>query len=63
MWNDISVFVLVFIALFLGWLLSKFSVLDFLSKVKRRSWRRSYMQGIHLLLKEQSDTLHIRAPP
>jgi hypothetical protein len=48
MWNDISVFVLVFIALFLGWLLSKFSVLDFLSKVKRRSWRRSYMQGIRL---------------
>lgn len=55
MWNDITVFVLVFIALFLGWLLSKFSVLDFLSKVKRRSWRRSYMQGIHLLLNEQSD--------
>ena len=49
------VFLICFVAVALGWLLGRFSLYELWLRLKNRSWRKSYMEGIHLLLNEESD--------
>ena len=49
------IFLLCFLAIAIGWLLGRFPLSEFWRRFRNRGWHESYMQGIHLLLNEQSD--------
>ena len=48
-------FLAIFIAIAIGWLLGKFPLAKYWLNFQNRAWRKSYMEGIHLLLSEEPD--------
>ncbi|MCY4045135.1 MAG: tetratricopeptide repeat protein [Cellvibrionales bacterium] len=52
---DYTLFVIVFLALAVGWVLARIRHSSTYRRLRRRAWRKSYMEGIHLLLNEESD--------
>ncbi|CAA0100556.1 Lipopolysaccharide assembly protein B [BD1-7 clade bacterium] len=55
MTSEIGLFLAVFLAIFIGWVLGKFPWSTFWKKFRNRGWRKAYMEGIHLLLNQESD--------
>ena len=53
--SDWAIFLACFLAIAIGWLLGRFPVARLWQKFKNRGWRKSYMEGIHLLLNEEPD--------
>lgn len=52
---ELKLLLAVFIAIGIGWLLGKFPLAQYWLRFKNRAWHQSYIQGIHLLLDEESD--------
>ena len=49
------IFALCLLAIAIGWLLGKYSLNDLWLRLRGRTWYKSYMQGIHLLLSDEVD--------
>lgn len=52
---DYILFIVVLIAVATGWVLARIRHSSTYRRFRRRAWRKSYMEGIHLLLNEESD--------
>ncbi len=52
---EFKLLIVLFFAIAIGWLLGKFPFSKYWRQFKNRSWRKSYMEGIHLLLDEKPD--------
>ncbi len=53
--QETLLFFAIFIALVIGWGMARLTRSSYFRKVRRKAWRKSYMDGIHLLLNEESD--------
>lgn len=53
---DLYVFLLAFVAIAIGWLLGKLPFKKLIYYFRHRSWQRSYLQVLRLLLHEQTDS-------
>lgn len=52
---ELKLFFAIFIAISIGWILGKFPIAKYWRRFRHRSWRKSYMEGIHLLLDDKPD--------
>ena len=48
-------FLAIFVALAIGYGIARITRSSYFRRLRRRAWRKSYMEGIHLLLNEESD--------
>lgn len=53
--NEWLVLAIAFLAVAIGWVLGRFPVMRLWHKLRYRTWRKSYMQGLHFLLNEEPD--------
>lgn len=54
--TDLYAFLLAFVAIAIGWLLGKLPIKKMFYYLRHRSWQRSYLQVLRLLLHEQTDS-------
>lgn len=54
--TNLFIFLLAFVAIIIGWLLGKFPLKKLYQYLRHRSWQRSYLQVLRLLLHEQTDS-------
>ena len=55
MMDQAGLFAAVFSAILIGWILGKFPWAKVWTQFKNRGWRKAYMEGINLLLNQESD--------